>query len=180
MDGRHDYWNAQQNVKTPSEGMLNMAKEKRTDTLGVDLLATYRITDGRHEDVDADSVSHMVDGSLIRDWALNDGINNAVQAVIHRIKTVKGELADLGHPEYGSRHHELIGQPNTANNRNLIKLYLLQALAFEARIEKIHRAGIDFVAGRDRDKVNINLTLSFIGDPVPHDMVIPFNFSEPL
>ena len=30
----------------------------------------------------------------------------------NRLKTQKGELAPLGHPEYGSRHHELIGQPN--------------------------------------------------------------------
>ena len=30
-------------------------------------------------------------------------------------ETRKGELAPLGHPEYGSRHHELMGEPGVAN-----------------------------------------------------------------
>ena len=101
-----------------------------TDVLGRDLLAVYRVTDGRHEDLDLVPERHAA------------GIDNAVQAVIHRIKTVAGELADLGHPEYGSRHHELIGEPNTEGNRNLVKLYILQALAREPRIEKVLRADI--------------------------------------
>ena len=48
-----------------------------------------------------------------------------------------GELAALGHPDYGSRHHELIGEPNVERTRNLIKLYVLQALRREPRIEKV-------------------------------------------
>ncbi len=99
-----------------------------TDVLGRDLLAVYRSGDGRQENLDI--VAEQTVG----------GIDNAVQAVIHRIKTVAGELADLGHPDYGSRHHELIGRPNTEGNRNLVKLYILQALAREPRIEKVLKA----------------------------------------
>ena len=110
-----------------------MAIQKRTDILGRDLMALYRVTDGRYEDLDLERKSHRVRGDLVNDLVTAEGTANAVQAVIHRINTVKGELTALGHPEYGSRHHELIGQPNTENNRNLVKLYILQALALERK-----------------------------------------------
>ena len=111
-----------------------------TDLLGRDLAARYRVTDGRHEDVDVGTRGREVRGEHLEDADLVAGIDNAVQAVIHRIKTQKGELAALGHPEYGSRHHELIGEPNSEHNRNRVKLYILQALAHEPRIEKIGKA----------------------------------------
>ena len=148
-----------------------------TDILGRDLAALYRITDGRHEDVDVRTSGRAARGEHLDDAALVDGIDNAVQAVIHRIKTRKGELADLGHPEYGSRHHELIGEPNSEHNRNLVKLYILQALAFEARIARIHKAAIRFDRGRAPDRVEILLDLSFIGAQVPANIVIPFSFA---
>lgn len=163
-----------------------MAIQKRTDILGRDLMALYRVTDGRYEDLDLERKSHRVRGDLVNDLVTAEGTDNAVQAliqvqaVIHRIKTVKGELKDLGHPEYGSRHHELIGQPNSENNRNLVKLYILQALALEPRIENIHRADIVFDRRRAPDRVEIALTLSFIGVQVPQNLVIPFSFEGSL
>lgn len=155
-----------------------MATPKRTDILGRDLLAIYRVTDGRYEDLDFDRDTRKVHGRMSSDLLLTDGVSNGVQAVIHRIKTVKGELDDLGHPEYGSRHHELIGQPNTENNRNLVKLYIIQALGYEARIEKIHSADIVFDRQRAPDRVEIALSFSFIGAPVPQNLVIPFSFER--
>jgi phage baseplate assembly protein W len=154
-----------------------MATPQPTEILGRDLLAIYRVTDGRYEDLDFDSETTKSRVQL-RDLMVAEGISNGVQAVIHRIKTVKGELDDLGHPEYGSRHHELIGQPNSENNRNLVKLYILQALAYEARIEKIHRADIIFDRQRAPDRVDIALTFSFIGEPAPQNLVIPFSFER--
>lgn len=143
-------------------------------------MALYRITDGRHEDIDFDRVDVTVRGDLVSDLRAVEGVANAVQAVIHRIKTMKGELADLGHPDYGSRHHELIGEPNSEHNRNLVKLYILQALAYEPRIEKIHKAEIIFDRRRAPDRVEIDLTISFIGDQTPQNLVIPFSFERPL
>ena len=64
-----------------------------TDLLGRDLAARYRVTDGRHEDVDVGTRSREVRGEHLEDADLVAGIDNAVQAVIHRIKTQKGELA---------------------------------------------------------------------------------------
>ena len=54
-----------------------------------------------------------------------------------RLLTPRGELAELGHPEYGSRLHELIGTPNTETRRGLAKLFVLEASRQEPRIEKV-------------------------------------------
>ena len=147
------------------------------DVLGRDLLATYRSGDGRHENLDLATERRTVRARSLLDARLTDGVDNAVQAVIHRLKTEQGELADLGHPDYGSRHHRLIGQPNTEGNRNLVKLYVLQALALEPRIEKILSAAV--VADPLRERVTIALTLRFIGEATAQDLVVPFNLGGP-
>jgi phage baseplate assembly protein W len=147
------------------------------DVLGRDLLAIHRVTDGRHEDADVATEWRISRGAPLIDALAVRGVENAVQAVIHRLKTVQGELADLGHPDYGSRHHRLIGQPNTEGNRNLVKLYVLQALALEPRIEEILAA--DIVDDPQRDRVTIALTLHFTGDPTPQNLVVPFNLAGP-
>ncbi len=157
-----------------------MAVRKRTDILGKDLKADYLSGDGRQENLDIVTAGKWIRGEKLSDLAPIEGTDNATQAVIHRIKTIKGELKDLGHPEYGSRHHELIGQPNSEHNRNLVKLYILQALALEPRIEKIHRAEIAFDPRRAADRVEISITLSFIGVQNPTNLVIPFSFQEAL
>ena len=148
-----------------------------TPALGRDLLATYRVTDGRYEDLDVSTGGQAVRGDLVEDLQVVAGVDNAVQAVIHRIKTVQGELADLGHPDYGSRHHFLVGQPNTVRNRNLVKLFILQALAFEPRIRKVLKA--DVVPDPQPDRVTIALTLSFVDAPGATDLVVPFNLGGP-
>lgn len=74
-----------------------------------------------------------------RPWDLvpREGLENLAQAVILRLLTPRGELAALGHPEYGSRVHELIGRENNAAGRNLLKLHILEALKLEPRVEKV-------------------------------------------
>ena len=62
------------------------------------------------------------------DLATVRGRANLVQSLILRLKTERGELAGLGHPNYGSNHHRLVGEPNTEGNRNLTKLYVLECL----------------------------------------------------
>ncbi len=70
----------------------------------------------------------------IRELATVDGRDNLSQAVIMRLLTPRGELTSLGHPDYGSRLHELIGQVNTDTIRNLVKLHVLECLKREPRI----------------------------------------------
>ena len=71
------------------------------------------------------------------DFVPRDGLENLAQAVILRLLTPRGELAALGHPEYGSRVHELIGRENNTAQRNLLKLFVLEALKLEPRIDKV-------------------------------------------
>nr|WP_278002759.1 hypothetical protein [Nodosilinea sp. LEGE 06152] len=51
--------------------------------------------------------------------------------------TRQGELAELGHPDYGSRLHELMGELNSDRTRRLAELYLRQCLAQESRIAEV-------------------------------------------
>jgi phage baseplate assembly protein W len=143
---------------------------------GTDLRAVYRIKDGRYEDVDFGVASVTKRGKKESDLAFSSGIDTITQAIIHRLKTCYGEMAALGHPDYGSRHNELIGQPNTEHNRGLVKLYILQALAKEPRIEKILRAVIRHDPRLDPSRVDIVLDIKLgIVDEVIN-FVIPFYF----
>ncbi len=73
----------------------------------------------------------------LQDFGLTSGRDNLAQAIIIRLLTPRGELTDLGHPDYGSRLHELIGFLNTATTRNLVKLYILEALSRESRVAEV-------------------------------------------
>jgi phage baseplate assembly protein W len=155
---------------------LSQAQKERTQYLGSDLKAVYRIRDGRYEDVDVDTVQVVRRGKRHADLALASGVDNIIQAVIHRLKTCYGELAPLGHPDYGSRHNDLIGEPNTEHNRRLVKLYILQALAREPRIEKIFRADIRYDRRLDPSRVDIvlDIKLGMIQETI--NLVVPFYF----
>jgi phage baseplate assembly protein W len=71
------------------------------------------------------------------DYETVDGKDNLAQAIVMRLLTPRGELTELGHPEYGSRLHELLGSPNSETRRGLAKLFVLEALAQEPRIAKV-------------------------------------------
>ena len=73
----------------------------------------------------------------IGDFGTVEGRDNLGQALIRRLLTPKGELAPLGHPSYGARLHEVIGEPNTETTRNLAKLFVLEGLKAERRVGKI-------------------------------------------
>jgi phage baseplate assembly protein W len=62
---------------------------------------------------------------------------NLAQAILHRLRTVKGELADLGHPNYGSTIFEFVGQPNNQTTRMRLQLAIRDTLLQEPRIKEI-------------------------------------------
>ena len=153
-----------------------MAQERRTaqtlaPVLGRDLLLRYRSSSGFFEDADLDSLRH----GGVRDLALADGLANFEQALANRLKTRKGELAALGHPDYGSRHHDLIGEPNVARTRHLIKLYVLQALRDEPRIEQVLAVDVQAEHQPPRETVRIVLALRVQAQPQPLNLVLPFS-----
>src|SRR5271154_4092362 len=65
------------------------------------------------------------------------GVANLQQALLLRFITHVGEMAVLGHPDYGSRLQELIGELNDDTNRSLVKLYTLEALEAEPRVQEV-------------------------------------------
>lgn len=73
----------------------------------------------------------------VRDLVPVAGRENLGQALILRLLTARGSLAPLGHPSYGSRLVELVGQLNNASTRNLARLYTLEALQAEPRVAEV-------------------------------------------
>lgn len=98
----------------------------------------------------------------LTDFATVSGRDNLAQAILMRLLTPRGELAALAHPEYGSRLHELIGRPNTASTRSLARLFVLEALQREPRIEKIADIQVEATPGA-RDRIDIRLQVKPIG-----------------
>jgi phage baseplate assembly protein W len=101
------------------------------------------------------------------------GRDNLGQAIVHRLMTRQGELEELGHPEYGSRLHELIGEPNNADTRKLVRIYANQCLAQEVRIEKVE--SIDVLEyGGDPHSVLMQIAVVPIGSSVPISVSMPY------
>lgn len=73
----------------------------------------------------------------LRDFGTVSGRDTLAQALIMRLLTPKGELSALGHPDYGSRLHEIVGAPNTETTLNRAKLFVIEALKQERRIDKV-------------------------------------------
>lgn len=139
--------------------------------LGTDIALTFAGPAGTFDDADIATDATTALGADT-DVALATGVEAARQMLVNRILTRRGELAALGHPKYGSRHHELIGQPNTERTRNLIKLHVLECLRQEPRVAKVVRC--DVVAfERHRDIVRLEVDIRLIDEPNPLNLVIP-------
>jgi phage baseplate assembly protein W len=152
------------------------AVDRRLALLGRDLALFYPGPAGWWEDADfATTVPTHPKGGV--DIDVVDGVRAADQLFVNRLKTHKGELAPLGHPEYGSRHHELIGQPNVERTRALIKLHVLECLSHEPRIERILRCDVSAADDPARSVVRIVIEVVIVGEPDPRLLVVPFNLA---
>jgi len=140
-----------------------------TRRLGTDLALAFRGPAGWWEEGDLGTSSAL--GR--RDLALVSELDAADQTLITRLKTRKGELAALGHPEYGSRHHELLGEPNTDRTRNLIKLFVLECFSHEPRVAKVLDCQVTS-DDRHRDTVRIVMSIRLIDHDEPRNLVVPF------
>jgi phage baseplate assembly protein W len=155
--------------------MANRDAAKLAPFFGRDLKLDYALQGGFFEDADLANVRTVAAAQPRLDLALTDGIDNLTQAIANRLKTRLGELTPLGHPDYGSRHHELVGEPNVDRTRNLIKLYVLQALRKEPRIESVLSATVTAEHDPPRDTVRLALQVRVIGQPAPLNLVLPFS-----
>ena len=109
------------------------------------------------------------------DLAPVGGRENLEQAIVMRLQTPVGELAELGHPDYGSRLHELIGSPNTEARRRLAKLHVLDALAREPRVAEVAAVAVD----RDPHlRTVVHITIDVVPAGATDTVTIgPFSFS---
>jgi phage baseplate assembly protein W len=100
---------------------------------------------------------------------------NLQQALLLRFLTRQGDLTQLGHPDYGSRLYTLIGELNNQTNRNRAKLFVLEALAAEPRVQSV--ISVDVTGVRDRIDISVSLQ-TIIGD-TPLNLVFPFFLGGP-
>jgi phage baseplate assembly protein W len=101
------------------------------------------------------------------------GADNLIQALLLRFLTPVGELALLGHPSYGSRLFELIGERNTETNRNRAKMFVLQALAAEPRVKEVRSVRVTQNRA-DPARIDIGVSLIPIDSDTPLNLVFPF------
>jgi phage baseplate assembly protein W len=87
----------------------------------------------------------------LTDIAVFEDRENLAQALTLRLLIPRGSLKDLGHANYGSRLHELIGRQKNDTNRNLCRLFVLEAVAQEPRVED---KAVAFSFDRDRETVS--------------------------
>lgn len=98
------------------------------------------------------------------DLALVDDHDLLVQALTLRLVCVRGELARLGHPRYGSKLHAFIGQPRDRENLGLIRRYVRKTLLSDPRVREVVHLELALPAP---STVEIVATvLSRAGDPV--------------
>jgi phage baseplate assembly protein W len=114
----------------------------------------------------------------VGDLALAAGNANIVQALTLRLMVRKGELAALGWPDFGSRLHELIGEPN--NQRTRVKLMGLARAAIEgdARVDQVLAVEARVLPG-ERDTVRLDMEIELIHDNTPLNLVFDVRLDQP-
>ncbi|MET0624728.1 MAG: hypothetical protein ABW250_17405 [Pyrinomonadaceae bacterium] len=125
----------------------------------------------RDEGSDLSVVRRPRTGQL--DLATLDGVDNLLQALLLRFLTPVGELALLGHPDYGSRLFDLIGELNTETNRNRAKLFVLQALRDEPRVREVLSVTVT-TNRKDPAQIDIEVSLVAVDGDAPLNLVFPF------
>ena len=107
------------------------------------------------------------------DLDIHSDVDNLVQALLLRFLTPVGEMELLGHPDYGSRLFELIGELNSETNRNRAKLFTLQALQAEPRVKEIR--SVDVTQNRaDPTRMDIRISLLPVDSDTLLNLVFPF------
>jgi phage baseplate assembly protein W len=106
------------------------------------------------------------------DLLLATGNDNIVQALTLCLSVRRGELAPLGWPNYGSRLHELIGEPN--NQRTWLKLmaFARDAIEQDPRVHEVTGIRADPV---ERDQVRLTIEVALITQPNPLNLVYNLN-----
>jgi phage baseplate assembly protein W len=108
------------------------------------------------------------------DLDLAIGVENITQALTLRLLVRQGELARLGYPSYGSRLHELIGEPNHARTHLKLMAYARKAIEQDPRVVKVQEVRAQVLPG-ERDTVRLLMEIQVVdlNSPLP----LSFDFS---
>lgn len=107
------------------------------------------------------------------DLATVSGWENLEQAIWLRLGVPQGDLAELGHPLFGSRLHRLIGRLVSPEIIVLTKAYVREALRNEPRIEAV--TGLEVRADPTRPgTLLIDLQVQPVGKANPIDLILSF------
>jgi phage baseplate assembly protein W len=120
-----------------------MANNKK-DRFGKDLKIKFD-TDEEGFQISDLGVSRTGDFDTVRDE------DTVIQAIRNRLSTRRGELTELGHPDYGSLLETVIGEPNTEDTHRIIETLVRDCLQQESRIENI----IEVTASANESQLNV-------------------------
>jgi phage baseplate assembly protein W len=112
------------------------------------------------------------------DLAAATGNDNIVQALQLRLMVRRGELARLGWPDYGSRLHELIGEPNNRRTRVIAMGHARAAIEQDPRVKEVKGVTARVLAG-ERDTVRLDLDIELIHENTPLNLVFDLRLAQP-
>jgi len=95
---------------------------------------------------------------------------NLKQAIFTRLQTIKGEYYNVS---YGSELNKTLGKPRNELTRTQMIGYVGECLRQEPRIQTINDIEVNFPE-EDERKVEINITVTPIGEQVPLNLIFPF------
>jgi phage baseplate assembly protein W len=98
---------------------------------------------------------------------------NLAQAIIMRLNTMQGDLTDIGHSSYGSRLHELVGEPNNERTRELVRIYALESVNRDPRVEEVVNISVEQIEG-DLNRIDISISVRATGLTSILNIVFPF------
>ena len=104
------------------------------------------------------------------DIARASGNSNIVQALTMRLRIEQGQLALLGWPDFGSRLHELIGQPDLPRTRLKAQVFARDAVQADPRVAAVVSVEVLRIPA-ERQLLRLLLTLQLISTPQPLNLV---------
>jgi phage baseplate assembly protein W len=107
---------------------------------------------------------------LYGDIALAAGNDDIIQALALRLRVRVGELALLGWPDYGSRLHELIGEPDLPRTRLKAQAFARTAIEADPRVAKVDAVEIVSIPG-ERQVLRLAMDVHLITEQQPLNLV---------
>ena len=117
-------------------------------------------------------------GNNLGDLQLARGNDNIVQALTLRLMVRRGELARLGWPDYGSRLHELIGEPNNRRTHLKVMAFARAAIEQDPRVREVSEVRVQLIAG-ERDTARLMMEIALIDAPNPVNLVYDLVLEAP-